>query len=202
MRGHAQCPRHSGGHSILATQLERVPKLADIPPQVLSILRDSIKMVPAVKYAFGIVGMAAAGLVITGLLGADWPKIIAILFVAMVLLFVFSLLTRSASKVKYAAEFLSWIVVIGLAAIAVGTISFVVSGEPRRLGVLLDLAREEPLPSLSAPVSPPANEVRHFADAQKNILTIATCKLDNIARSMNGDQAVKCPPQPSLTFGK
>jgi hypothetical protein len=109
--------------------------VADLPVRPLNILYDSIKAVPAVKYAFGVVGMAAAAMLVTGFLGADWPKIITILLGAMALLFVFSLLTRSASKVKYAAEFLCWTVVIGVAAVALGAMSFIVSGEPHRLGV-------------------------------------------------------------------
>jgi hypothetical protein len=124
MRGHAERQRPSGRHSVSATSLESTPRVADIPANLLNILYDSTKAVPSVKYALGVVGMAAAGMLIIGFLGADWPKIIAILLGAMVLLFVFSLLVRSASKVKYAAEFLCWTVVIGVAAVAVGAVSF------------------------------------------------------------------------------
>ena len=137
--------------------------------------------------------MAAAGMLVTGFLGADWPKIIAILLGAMALLFVFSLLTRSASKVKYAAEFLCWTVVIGVAAVAVGAMSFVVSGEPHRLGVLLGLGRDVPLQTAPPPVPTPVDEVQHFADTEKNLWNTATCALSG---------AVKCPPQPASPPGQ
>jgi hypothetical protein len=169
-----------------------MPRVADLPAQPLNILYDSIKAVPAVKYAFGVVGMAAAGMLVTGFLGADWPKIIAILLGAMALLFVFSLLTRSASKVKYAAELLCWTVVIGVAAVAVGAISFVVSGETHRLGVLLGLARDVPLQA-APPVPTPVNEVQHLADTEKNLWNIATCALSG---------AVKCQSQPTSPPGQ
>jgi len=182
MRGHAERQRPSGRHSVSATSLESTLRVGDIPANLLNILYDSTKAVPSVKYAFGVVGIAAAGMLITGFLGADWPKIIAILLGAMALLFVFSLLVRSASKVKYAAEFLCWTVVIGVAAVAVGAVSFVVSGEPHRLGVLLGLAREEPLQTAPPPL--PVNEVQHFADTQKSLWNIATCALSG---------SVNCP---------
>jgi hypothetical protein len=165
-----------------------MPRVADLPVRPLNILYDSVKAVPAVKYAFGVVGMAAAGMLVTGFLGADWPKIIAILFGAMALLFVFSLLTRSASKVKYAAEVLCWTVVIGVATVAVGAMSFAVSGEPHRLGVLLGLARDVSLQTAPPPVPMPVNEVQDFAHAQQNLWKSMTCALSG---------EVKCPSQPA-----
>ena len=185
MRGNVERQRRSGQHRV---SFESMPRVAGIPVRPLNILYDSIKAVPAVKYAFGVVGMAAAGMLVTGFLGADWPKIIAMLFAAMALLFVFSLLTRSASKVKYAAEFLCWTVVIGLAAVAVGAMSFVVSGEPHRLGVLLGLARDVSLQTAPPPVPMPAHEVQDFARTEQDLWKSATCALSG---------EVKCPSQPS-----
>jgi hypothetical protein len=71
---------------------------------------------------------------------------------------------------------------LGVAAFAVGAMSFVVPGEPHRLGVLLGLAREEPLQTAPPPVL--VNEVQQFADTPNNLWNIATCALSG---------SVNCP---------
>ncbi|MET4699278.1 hypothetical protein ABIE65_002308 [Constrictibacter sp. MBR-5] len=66
-------------------------------PQPIAVLRAAIRQVPAVKYALGIAGIAAAGAIITRLLGYDKASIIIIgvIFIAMILLYAFSGLIAS-----------------------------------------------------------------------------------------------------------
>jgi hypothetical protein len=66
----------------------------------MEVLRSAIREVPAVKYALGVAGIAAAGALITRFVGYDKTSIIilGVTFVAMILLFVFSGMVASNSK--------------------------------------------------------------------------------------------------------
>jgi hypothetical protein len=80
----------------------------------MKVLEAAIRAVPAVKYALGIAGIAAAGGIVISFLGSGRAAIIVLggMFIAMVLLFVFARLiaTRNRSVVT-ASLVLMWMVV-------------------------------------------------------------------------------------------
>lgn len=72
---------------------------------LLKILSDAQKAVPAVKYAFGVAGVAAAAALVRGGLGYRQSTVLIIgaMFIAMILLLVFSVLITSKSKIIHGA---------------------------------------------------------------------------------------------------
>ena len=82
---------------------------------LLDIIKRAQIQVPAVKFALGVAGIAAAGAIVTAVLGQGRISIIVLggVFVAMVLLFVFSRLVASNNpSVNVAGTVLLWAVII------------------------------------------------------------------------------------------
>jgi hypothetical protein len=82
---------------------------------LLDIIKRAQQQVPAVRFALGVAGIAAAGAVVTALLGQGRVSIIVLggVFVAMILLFAFSRLVASNSpSVNAAGTVLLWAVIV------------------------------------------------------------------------------------------
>ncbi len=81
----------------------------------LAILDKARKAVPAVNYALGVAGIAAAAAIVSWLVGQNNSGIILLSssFVAMILLFVFSKLVVSTSPcIQFAGIFLVWLILL------------------------------------------------------------------------------------------
>ena len=90
--------------------------------------------VPAVNYALGLAGIAAAGAIITLFLGQSKAAItiIALLFIGMILLFVFSQLAISKSKsIQLAGTFLLWAVLLFFVTFLIFTVTAFADEWPR-----------------------------------------------------------------------
>lgn len=126
-----------------------------IPKNPLTILKEAIKQVNAVKYALGLAGIAAAGAIIVALAGNGPTAIIIIglTFIGMVLLFVFSTLVSSDSiSIKAAGHFLLWAVLLFFVAFLGFTVSAFAGYGPERWAVLLKISTPPPLlPPLPRP---------------------------------------------------
>ena len=81
----------------------------------LAVLAEARRAVPALDYAFGAAGVAAAGAIATGFLGNTRGSIIigGVILVVMVLLFAFARLvsSQSANSIR-AGQTLMWMVII------------------------------------------------------------------------------------------
>ena len=91
-----------------------MPELSFIT-MLLKIMRRAQLEVPAVKFAFGVAGVAAAGAVVIAVLGQGRVSIIVLggVFAAMILLFVFSRLVASDNpSVTTAGTVLLWAVIV------------------------------------------------------------------------------------------
>ncbi len=84
--------------------------------RLLLILKQATKEVPAVKYATGLVGVAATAAIIAGIVkGYSSVSILAVAFLilGMVVLYLFAMLARSTTKsTHYAGLALMWAVVL------------------------------------------------------------------------------------------
>jgi hypothetical protein len=90
-------------------------QIAEPPSSPLSILNAARKAVPAVDYALGAAGIAAAGAIVVGLLGNGRAAVIisGAMFISMVLLFIFSrLITTQSVGIVIAGMVLLWAVTI------------------------------------------------------------------------------------------
>ncbi len=85
----------------------------DQSPQILSpisVLREASKVVPSVKYALGLAGIAAAGALIGAFVTGNTLTtaiVISGVFIGMFLLYIFSSLVNAGTSVL-AAQFLLW----------------------------------------------------------------------------------------------
>ena len=99
----------------------------------IEVLNSARKAVPAVNYALGVAGIAAAAALVAAFTGNSRAAVIIVglVFVAMVLLFVFATLVRAKSAaIRRAAEFLLWAVLLFFASFLVLTVSAFSIGEP------------------------------------------------------------------------
>jgi hypothetical protein len=73
--------------------------LAEQPQSLMSLLSAARQAVPAVDYALGVAGIAAAGSIVIGLLGNGRAAVIIVgaMLTAMISLFVFARLTTTKS---------------------------------------------------------------------------------------------------------
>ena len=91
----------------------------------LSILREAIKAVPAVRFALGVAGIAAAIALVAGFLDLRIALIgIPIVFVFMVILVIFSKLADLTPSIRYA---ISALVVFSTVFFAAATVLFAVT---------------------------------------------------------------------------
>jgi tetratricopeptide (TPR) repeat protein len=81
---------------------------------LLDLIERASVRVPVVKYAFGLVGIAACGVIIAAILGPHRSAVIilGLTFVGAILLFLFARLSASSSaSVQSAGAFLIWVIV-------------------------------------------------------------------------------------------
>jgi hypothetical protein len=81
----------------------------------LKVLNEARRAVPAVNFALGVAGIAAAGALVSAFIGRGPTAIVlvALVFIGMVLLFIFSKLATSDSpSTKYAGVVLLWAVLL------------------------------------------------------------------------------------------
>jgi len=94
--------------------------LPRFPNNPLLLLRGAIKSVPAVKYASGIVGIAAAVAIVLGIIRD--PKIaffgIAIMLALMFILVIFAYASKDIPGIRWIAALLAW----GIAILFIGTL--------------------------------------------------------------------------------
>jgi hypothetical protein len=127
------------------------PKLPSIgqsfsPIQILNAAR---RAVPAVDYALGAAGIAAAGAIVTAFLGKGKASIIILggMMIAMVMLFIFSRLVTSKSKsITYAGLFLTWAILLFFTTFLIFTATAVAMGKPLIWAGVLGLARNNVSP--------------------------------------------------------
>src|SRR5579862_1087122 len=94
----------------------------DAPVDPLAILREAIKHVKAVRWAFGVLGVAAAASLIRGFFSSTRTAVYATLTVLglMVLLWLFGQLARLSDKwLKYPAIVVAWSLFIVVACVPI-----------------------------------------------------------------------------------
>lgn len=175
----------------------------------MAILDKARKAVPAVNYALGVAGIAAAAALVSWLVGNSNSSIILLSssFVGMVLLFIFSkLVVSSAPSIQFAGIVLVWIILVFFATFLLFTTTAFVMEWPCRwattLGVKTDCAvsgHEEFAvnPSYTGYNSSELGVMIFFPN---NILTLdntteATLR-ELILRDGNGQQLVKISREP------
>jgi hypothetical protein len=111
----------------------------------MAILDKARKAVPAVNYALGVAGVAAAAALVTLLVGNTNSSIILLSssFVGMVLLFVFSKLVVSpAPSIQFAGIVLVWMILAFFATFLLFTTTAFVSGWPCNWAEILGLKHQ------------------------------------------------------------
>ena len=99
----------------------------------LKILDAARRAVPAVDYALGVAGIAAAGAIVTAFLGRGKVSLVIFggMIIAMVMLFVFArLVTARSTFITYAGYFLTWAVVLFFATFLFFTATAMAAGWP------------------------------------------------------------------------
>ncbi len=154
----------------------------------MAILDKARKAVPAVNYALGIAGIAAAAAMLSFLVGNSNSSIILISssFVGMILLFIFSkLVVSSAPSVQFAGVTLVWVVLVFFATFLVFTTTAFVLTWPcnwaRVLGVTSEcsmIAKEPGGPAVPSYYTYASSELDAKVVFPNNILT-----LDNTERA-------------------
>jgi len=90
------------------------PDDPDPPPprdaSPLGVLQSAIQAVPAVRYALGVAGIGAAGAILMAFFSSPGKALFATIavFVMMILLLVFSVITRAGGALMYPGLFLAW----------------------------------------------------------------------------------------------
>lgn len=109
-------------------------------PEPVELLENATVRVPAVKYAFGVVGVAAASAIATQLIAGDPENVArALLFMlaAMVLLFTFARLAQTSTHAtRHAAQFLLWSVLVLVLCSATLMLTQYFIGWPRKIPFL------------------------------------------------------------------
>jgi len=112
------------------------------PLSPLDILNAARKAVPAVDYALGVAGIAAAGAIVIGFLGNGRAAIIiaSAIFVAMVLLFAFArLVAANNGTIIIAGIAMLWMVILFFGTFLVFTITAVAFHQPEAWARILGL---------------------------------------------------------------
>ncbi len=109
----------------------------EINPQ--NILASAIRKVPAVRYALGIAGIAAAVALIVGLLRDIRIAFFGIAFTLalMVVLLIFSHMVEDLPGKKWMAAFLAWIVITLFSGMLVSTFTSFMFGFPQKFALFL-----------------------------------------------------------------
>jgi hypothetical protein len=136
----------------------------------IDILNKARKAVPAVNFALGVAGVAAAAAFVGAFVGGTKAGIILIgsVFIGMILLFLFStLITSKDASHKFAGEVLMWAVLIFFIVFLIFTVGAVAVGEPCNWATVLNVP-------CRVPREPPVSEACNSApttmtDAEQKI---------------------------------
>lgn len=104
-----------------------------MPIEAMSVLHQAVKRVPVMRYALGVVGIAAAGSIVTGLVGRSQATLLllALVFIGMVLLYIFSLAaTSKPGPLRVAGVVLIWGVLLVFLTFLGFTVSAFAVGSP------------------------------------------------------------------------
>lgn len=113
----------------------------------LKILNEARKSVPVVKYALGVVGVAAAASLVSAYVGQGFASVLLVgfVFVGMILLFLFSeLVSSESSSVKLAGVVLLWAVVLFFVTFLALTVSAFVFKAPTAMVKILKIEPVDP----------------------------------------------------------
>lgn len=149
------------------------------PWKVLMAAREAV---PAVDYALGTAGIAAAGSIVTAFLGKGKVSIIIFgaMLVAMVLLFVFARLVASTSPmITYAGYFLTWAVVLFFVTFLVFTATAMAIGQPTIWAGVLGVGKPSPIKGFVDQID--------YGDVGKNQAAIASL----LQMALAGNQSEK-----------
>ncbi len=109
---------------------------------LLGLIREAQKSVPAVKYALGVVGLAAAAGIVSTVLGHTRSALLllGLIFVGMMILFLFARLVSSgpSPSIQLAANVVMWTVVLVFSsALVLGLLAVVARWPPGAVAFLL-----------------------------------------------------------------
>jgi hypothetical protein len=129
-----------------------------LKPSPLTILREATRAVPAVKYALGVAGIAAAVAIIAGF-HLDYKVAVLgtiLMFGLMFCLVVFSwFASHAADSIKPLALFLSWTFVLLVSATSLCMFTSFFFSFPRSLSSYVEgFSRPQPSPTVTAETSP------------------------------------------------
>src|SRR5260370_26011396 len=168
----------------------------------MAILYKARKAVPAVNYALGVAGVAAAAALVTWLVGNTNSSIILVSssYVGMILLFVFSkLVVSTAPSIQFAGIVLVWMILAFFATFLLFTTTAFVSGWPCNWAEILGLKNQcaalgqkqfaiEPTYTYS---SPELGVVIVFPNSILTLDTTERKQRELILRDDNGQEVVK-----------
>jgi hypothetical protein len=160
-----------------------------------NVLMAARKAVPAVDYALGAAGIAAAGSIVTAFLGRDKVSIIIFggMLVAMILLFVFARLVASTSPlITYAGYFLTWAVVLFFVTFLVFTATAMAIGQPVIWAGVLGVNKPSPTKSLVDQID--------YGDVGRNQAAIASLLQMALAGNLSEKDTVVRELKTKLTY--
>lgn len=132
----------------------------------LAVLREGIKNVPAVRYASGVLGVAAAASLIRGYFSSMRIGVYATLAVLglMLLLWIFAMLARLPDKwLKYPAIVVAWSLFSVIACVPILLVLSVFFSVPRPFPELRSLFETKPVISTDPGTGPAKSEPARFA---------------------------------------
>jgi hypothetical protein len=151
----------------------------------LKVLNAARRAVPAVKFALGVAGVAAAGAIVTGLIGRGRAAVFILggMLVAMILLFVFSRLISSKDpSITTAGMVLLWTVTLFFCLFLVFTATAVAVQKPAAWANVLGISVQPPAPS---PIGQLAAKI-DYSDVSRN--TQAVDSLVGLAMTASDDK--------------
>jgi hypothetical protein len=170
-----------------STKVAESPKPEHSPTplaQLLDLIDRASKRVPVIKFAYGLVGIAAAGAAISILLGTSRGAIIIITLtlIGSILLFIFSKLSASNSaSLQSAGEFMIWTVVAFFSSFLLLTTTAFVAEWPKPWVRFLGL---------------PNGPTQEFCDTQIRVMFVMLNNFDNQAGDAlrQADEVQACDP--------
>jgi hypothetical protein len=159
------------------------------------VLLAARKAVPAVDYALGTAGIAAAGAIVTAFLGKGKVSIIIFgaMLVAMTLLFVFARLVTSTSlMITYAGYFLTWAVVLFFVTFLVFTAMAMAIGQPVIWAGVLGVNRPSPIKGFVDQID--------YGDVGRNQAAIASLLKMALAGNQSQKDAIVVELKTKLTY--
>jgi hypothetical protein len=135
------------------------------PPTILS---KAIEAVPAIRYALGLAGVAAAVAIILGFISSIKIAFFGIVFTValMVVLVVFSHIVQDLPGKRWMAALLSWVIILLFSAVLIVTFTSFAFGIPERLVAFwaanktASKSTDESQPDLTKPLEDLPNDAR------------------------------------------